>query len=321
MPPENNQQPTTPNPQPDPKYQIKQIRTFQGDVANALSRQKESLVSIQQGEVLKRRATGMPHPEEADKEARKKRGDFLFLFLGSIFFIVVGVVGAWYGYKTILERTAPPIIAVPESRFITPNEEVVLNATGLDRLGFGSAFETHVSLNGENELIHVVVRKVGTESSPLLTTSELMALLESRAPGSLVRAFDDVFMTGALGESRFLILKLASFENAFAGMLSWEENIAEDLTPILANGLTVKAIAPGSVFKDVIVRNKDVRVLEHTVDSANSPQASTTEGTFTEFTETVLLYSFFDNNMLIITDSIETLQSLIERLARERLSR
>lgn len=263
----------------------------------------------------------MPHPEEADKEARKKRGDFLFLFLGSIFFIVVGVVGAWYGYKTILERTAPPIIAVPESRFITPNEEVVLNATGLDRLGFGSAFETHVSLNGENELIHVVVRKVGTESSPLLTTSELMALLESRAPGSLVRAFDDVFMTGALGESRFLILKLASFENAFAGMLSWEENIAEDLTPILANGLTVKAIAPGSVFKDVIVRNKDVRVLEHTVDSANSPQASTTEGTFTEFTETVLLYSFFDNNMLIITDSIETLQSLIERLARERLSR
>jgi hypothetical protein len=33
------------------------------------------------------------------------------------------------------------------------------------------------------------------------------------------------------------------------------------------------------------------------------------------------MYSFFDNNMLIVTDSYATLDALIERLTRAKLSR
>ena len=109
-------------------------------------------------------------------------------------------------------------------------------------------------------------------------------------------------MAGSLGEDPFLIIKLTSFENAFAGMLSWEPNMARDLAPLLGTTDLLKVINPAYVFKDVIVRNKDVRMLE----------ASSTP---------VILYSFFDNQMLIITEDIDAIQTLIDRLTREKLLR
>ena len=89
-------------------------------------------------------------------------------------------------------------------------------------------------------------------------------------------------------------------------MLAWESSMAGDLLPLFPQNEALKAIDPASVFKDVVVRNKDVRVL------------STGEGTSTR---DVLFYSFFGNNMLVVTDGPEAFQTLIERLTREKLSR
>jgi len=144
---------------------------------------------------------------------------------------------------------------------------------------------------------------------PLLRTSEFLEILNSQAPGNLVRAFDPLFMFGSFKgslatdeTSTFLIIKLASFENAFAGMLAWEEHLAEDLGPLFATATLFKNVAPESTFVDVIDRNKDIRMLM----LGEQP---------------VLLYSFFDNNLLIITDHIETMRTLVDRLTREKLSR
>lgn len=289
---------------PNSPNSLKQIRTFQGDVAQALSSQEESLVSIQQKEAERRKLSGIPL-EEKDEDHK----NFVFLLIGSLFFLIVGSVGGWYAFQVYKERTAPPVLVVPESRLIAPNREVVMDVSNLSRESLALKFRESISKTGLGELTHVVFREGALETSSLLTPSSLMKLLESRAPGSLVRAFDKVFMAGAIEQSPFLIIKLSSFENAFAGMLTWEENMADDLTPIFGNAEEVKATPVPSVFKDVILRNKDVRVL--------SFAASTTEGIREE---TVLLYSFFDNKMLIITDSLEALQTLIDRLTRERLS-
>ena len=127
-----------------------------------------------------------------------------------------------------------------------------------------------------------------------------MTKFGSRASGSLTRALEPVFMLGLLGESRFIIFKLSSFENAFAGMLAWEATLKEDL-----NGLFLKPVTASSTpqsFQDIIYRNKDVRAL---VDGG----------------EAYLLYSFFDSKTLIITDDLETLEQLSDRLTREKLTR
>lgn len=312
----------------DPESPLKQIRTFQGDVADALSGQKESVFSIHQKEEIKKRESGVPTIAEANERnvANKKRKDFVFLLIGSIFFIAVGVAASWYGYVEFMKRSAPPVLAVPENRFISVSKEVDINLTGASRETFASAFAEALSGLNPGELVHVVGRVGVGETSSIITPTEFFDLIESRAPGSLVRSFD-LFMTGAIRmqsgleeTSPFIIIRLNSFENAFAGMLSWEKDMPQDLLPLFSNPELVKAIDETSVFKDVIVRNKDVRALEVSVPITNAVATSTASSTEMR-TEIVIAYSFFDNNMLIITNKIEALQTLIDRLVREKLVR
>ena len=54
---------------------------------------------------------------------------------------------------------------------------------------------------------------------------------------------------------------------------------------------------------DITIKNKDARILK-------SPTG-----------QTVLLYSFYNNNMLILTDNEETLRALLTKLDSEKLSR
>ena len=109
-------------------------------------------------------------------------------------------------------------------------------------------------------------------------------------------------MFGALEKSTFLIIKLSSFENAFAGMLAWEKTLSQDIGPLFATSELLRNLPIDSVFTDIVDKNKDIRILM-----------------FND--QTVLLYSFFDNNKLIITDNIDTLRILVDRLIQEKLSR
>lgn len=214
--------------------ELKQIRTFQGDVAEAIKDQKESLYSIH-------RAEGWKQPEEA--QGPKK---ILLLLIGGITLFILAIGLGYFAYKEYVRKTTPPARIVPESQFITP----------------------------DNSLKHIVVPE---------TFGQFLEKNAVQAPGSLTRAVSPVFMIGTLNENRFMILKVTSYENAYAGMLQWENDFA-----------------PNSVFKDVVSRNKDARVL----------YAGTTP---------VVLYSFFDNKWIIITTNLETLHILIDRLTRQLL--
>lgn len=275
----------------DPKETpLKQIRTFQGDVAEALKRQEESLVSIQRAEHLKVGSAGLS--TDTSLQNFKKRKRFFFLLLGSLVLFGLGVAGVWYGYNEFLRKTTTPTIALPLNRFISTDSETDLDLEIATRDTLINALSSAALNVPAGELRHI--------NFPL-SISEFLAMLESRAPGSLVRAFD-TFMFGTFGESPFLIIKLASFENAFAGMFAWEKDLAQDIGPLFTTARFLRDLPPESTFIDITDRNKDIRLLM----LADQP---------------ILLYSFFDNKMLIITDSVETLRMLIDRLTREKLSR
>jgi hypothetical protein len=279
--------------QQESKSPLKQIRTFQGDVAEALNRQKESLVSIQRAE---HSSKSRKNPESKTSTATaQKRKRVFFLFLGAVILFILGVIGIWYAYNEFISNATTPTMEGHESRFFTPDteEEIAPAAPARDSLINTVSFATRNQVPGE--IKHLILP---------LSTSELFDILNTKAPGSLVRAFDPLFMLGTLGESTFLIIKLSSFENAFAGMLAWEKDLYPDIGALFATREVLRDILPDSelVFRDVTDRNKDLRLLE-----------------FGE--QDVILYSFFGNNMLIITDKIETLMVIMERLTREKLSR
>ena len=278
---------------------LKQIRTFQGDVAEALQKQRESLVSIQRAEQLKKGSGGSI---ATSPEIIEKRKQFFYLLLGSFFFLALGVVGSWYAYNEFVRKTATPTIAVPANRFISANTETPLDLTDPSRETLISALSGATSGVARGELRHVILKKVVGNENQLISTSEFLKILESQAPGNLIRAFDPLFMFGTFGESAFLIIKLASFENAFAGMLMWEKSLSQDIGPLFATAEFLRSVPPETVFTDITDRNKDIRILA----LGGQP---------------ILLYSFLDNNTLIITDSMETLRTIIDRLTQEKLSR
>jgi len=285
----------------NPEPALKQIRTFQGDVANALQNQQESLVSIQQAEHLKKDSVSSTNNTLSPDS--KRRIEFFFLILGSLLLFILGTVGAWYAYNEFVKKTTVPITIAPANKFISTNAEINLDLTNASRGTLISALSDATENVPPGEIKHVVLRKKDADNATfLLPTNEFLNILESHAPGFLVRAFDPLFMFGSLGNSTFLIIRLVSFENAFAGMLEWEIDMAADIGPLFATAQFLRDVPPEAVFTDVADKNKDVRRL------ALGDQ-------------TILLYSFFDNNMLIITDNIETLRTLIDRLTREKLSR
>src|SRR3989344_3490847 len=215
--------------QPEEKSSpLKQIRTFQGDVAEALGKQHESLFSIQQSEQLKRASGGSVF----EAEEVNQRREFILLMAGSFLLIGLGLVGAWYGYKEFLRKTAPPVIVIPENRFIGIQSEMTFNVASSTRNKFFSDIVTNSAEIKSNELMQFVLRHGEGSSAALMNTAEFLRLIQIQAPSSLVRAFDPLFMLGTLGESRFLLIKLSSFENAFAGMLSWEKTLVTDLGPL-----------------------------------------------------------------------------------------
>ncbi len=281
---------------------LKQIRTFQGDVASILQNQKESLYSIQHTEQLKR-ISGGHVPDEVEQKGGG--GNVAFYLIGTLILLFLGTAGAWFGYQEFMKRSAPPIVIAPANRFISVQDELEINFASTTRSTLISAVNEKSAGVAPGTITHIILRAGSWKGAPLATTADFLKKLQSLAPSNLIRAFDPLFMLGTVGDHRFLIIKINSFENAFPGMLTWEGEMPNDIGDLFATGQVLKTIPPNSVFKDVVSKNRDVRVLANT-------------GTTTE---PLLLYAFFENKMLIITDSLETLQTLVDHLTRELLSR
>lgn len=159
--------------------------------------------------------------------------------------------------------------------------------------------------------------------------------LGSRASGRLVRSIGPDMTLGRAGGTPFLITTASSYETAFAGMLEWEPFMADDLpflvkkiTPDPAPVLPVEPVVdvststastttastttatstasttpvvvlpppPAPTWKDVIVKNKDVRALV------------TRDG------EVVLLYAFPKDGLMVIAQTKEAFTLIVDAL-------
>ena len=113
-------------------------------------------------------------------------------------------------------------------------------------------------------------------------------------------------MLGVLGgepNDTFLLMRVDSYENAFAGMLDWEKNLKEDLLPLFQPEELIATIPNDAVFHDVTIKNKDARAL---TDAGG---------------KSVLIYSFYNQNLLIITTTESALRTITSQLDTEALAR
>lgn len=120
------------------------------------------------------------------------------------------------------------------------------------------------------------------------TVEELLISLSLNAPSSFLRSIKEVTLGGVDGTDMFIVLRVSTFDVAFAGMLAWEETLQSDFSPLF-NTNQSRALT----FTDTLTSNKNSRLLKDVTG------------------EDVLTYTFTDKNTILITSTRTILERLI----------
>jgi len=373
-----------PNPKA-PDVVIKNLRTFQGDVADAIKKQNASVITIAMAEqnrnakreestggtqniithenelqrILGKKAPpGVPKPPTptrvppkpapvlpqkiayAEPEEPKKKIDPEFIrnaltITGSVLLILLGV-GAVIGFYVLQKK--PTIAPAPkvDQTIVAFNTKAEIETAGIKRddliLKLNSLREGGVE--NQNDITYIALTKKMESDTVSITTTELFGILATSIPASAVRAFGDQFMMGMYSTEKnepFLILKVTSFDNAFAGMLAWEKTLNKDIGSIFSSrSIPITSVAPAPVatatgtpstttapatrvvnvdalikteFEDITIQNKDARVLKNTRG------------------DDIVLYSFLDQNTILITSSQKAFHEILNKFIAEKLVR
>lgn len=298
------------------------IRTFHGDVEETVRGEHLSLASIALRE--SRRRAGLPPETPTEPEGEWWGGRrTILLVAGSATLIIVGLAVLTY---VILNRpsTSTEMGGAMHATPILTNATEYFSIDELFRDTFIDALsKTIVHTSGTLGTITdlIITKKINGTRQPV-SAHALLEILEIRAPSALIRALDDRFMFGVHifdNNEPFLLLSVNSYDQAFAGMLTWESFLPSDLplfvrdTPITATPLappTASSTASSTpptrlpsldpVFTDMVIKNHDARVLLDTTENIR------------------MVYSFFDQKTLVITTNKNTLTEVFDRLTAAR---
>ena len=305
---------------PEEKKALKQsiVRTYKSDAEEAIKMGRMSSASIAIAEEKKKQKY---QPITSLSGAPKSKKAVLFIF--GLLFVFAGIGAFNFNYikEKIIKAPAPKKILQIET-LITSDSNREFDLSELGRKDAGISLSEIINTNemkpNSIQSIYITKNAVenGKEIKKLVKSKEFLPLISSKIPDILLRSLSPEYMLGihsGNGNQPFLILKTDSYENAFAGMLSWEKNMAGDLSslfprnipPSIQEGTTTteQILSYKKDFEDVLVKNKDTRALRD------------------ENGEIFLIYSLPDKETVIITSNTDTLAELYGRLLRSRTVR
>jgi hypothetical protein len=318
--------PTQPAEAPVPST-LKPIRTFQDDIAQRVQKRDTSVVSIVSAEQDRQNADRIESARTKEKPERSARtsysiGTYVKIALSGLF-IGVSIAGlAFFGYVALQQNTQIVADTLPE--YVFSEMQTRVDITGQSRREFMNTLlaekeKVSLRLGAISYLYLTLTTRLpdGGERVNLLSSTEFFERVEAEVSGSLTRSLEPMMMLGVHvfdGNQPFLIFSVNFFENAFAGMLQWEDELQIDLAPLFGPALVtqprpvtgtstgmIQPSAPGTgQFTDEIIRNKEVRVLRN----ANG--------------KIILLYGFVDRNTLVITTNEFTFAEIVTRLSSRR---
>lgn len=292
------------------KFAIPPLRTFQGDAAEAIEKKNASLLSIKMAEEDRRKSEG-----EQKIEAKVVRFSVSTVSIALSLLLILTGITAVFMIQYFSQRGAEgpgPGVAYDTLMPYDSREEFSI----IDRDQAIEAFSA--KRNGNilpNE--HIQHLKVTTSPSPGGGTDfqGFLNAIGASAPAPLMRALDGKYMVGVYSggdkNQLFILMKVASFENAWSGMLAWETSMAESIAPLFTSesiarpeqsGTSTPA-SPAGAFGDLLVQNVDARVLRG------------------ESGRTILLYSFADKETIVITTDETSFRGLLGKLRAAKLVR
>lgn len=211
---------------------------------------------------------------------------FVLMFLGAIVAIVVSV------YIHVTENTtevvAPPITA---PSFFETEAQTTVTLPSDESLFLTTLKENIRTAKPGVVQLYPTVFENGVERP--VTSSEFFTAIHSTLNEGAIRTLDDTIMMGSVTTSAnepYLILRTNDFDTLFSAFLLWEQTMQADLSPLFG-----EAFSSQKTFNDSVWNNRSTRTLTG------------------EAGQTLLLYSFVNQNTVVITQSEEALSILLEK--------
>jgi hypothetical protein len=239
------------------------------------------------------------------------------MILGGVVFIAAAAgAGAYIFLRptsvavNVAQAPQSPFILVDDTKEITilPGEQ----RSGLMAKLNAARESTALSLGLMSRLLITQASSTSSEAVPtILSAQDFLSLISPQIPPDLLRTIRPTYLLGVHvynNNQAFLIFHVDSYEQAYSGMLAWEEYLDKDLMPLFTytprvripeENVTTSTPALSfqqTTFADKIVENHDSRVIQNTNGDIN------------------LLWTFLDRNTLVIATNEATLREIISRL-------
>lgn len=322
----------------------KPLRTYEGDIAEALARQKTSVVTMVVAE--KEKETG---EKSISNKPPSQAGKKFFLVIASLIFLVAGAGGGYYLYLKSPLATPPlpeAIIKVPS--VIPADIQKSLKIASLQKSVVEPAFANQFRNGKEAEgKITEFIPVLSATSTVKITSSQFINALTFDMTDTLKRSFTDRWMVGVYpteeGNIPFIIFTTDFFQNAFAGMLRWEASMPEELADLFdyrekANRVIEEEItlATTTATTTLAMGTSTAPVATSTIAATSTRPSTLTsfyniQGNFTDRVvmnrdlrqfvsrsgENLFFYSFIDKNTLVISTDDRIIGILLDRIEKQ----
>ncbi len=331
-----------PNEQQKPVFKnidpnIKTIRTYERDFAEAISKRKlskSSFVIAENEKKINEKKTNPPTQENIEpsqpRAKNRQPGQSHVgknILIGSLSAILVfgGLYAGYYLYtKSIFGNIN---INIPFSlsflkNITTPKSDVgPIQKIGPSVVGSDSKITIPVDGKNKNKIIEqinqeltknekedsikeIILTETKDNETQRLSIKKFIEGEQTFAPEIFKRSLTDRWMLGIYygknqQNSAFVILTNDFFQNNFAGIIQWEKNMITDLEDyLLAKTSQITDLTLRGKFIDKIIKNRDVR--EYIEENGHI----------------IFLYSFISNDKLVISNNEEALAEIITRLEK-----
>ncbi len=301
------------------------LHTYKGDIQSVVSEKNLSVVSIAAAEAEANQRSGGAGSTAAPESSV---GGRMAMIVAGISLVVLALGGISFallspsGKGPEQQLTLPGLMYVDETVVVTV-EQNDRHAELMEKLQ--AAREGVVLPLGLVERLFVA-QATSSEALEALNPQTFMTLLAPSAEDALTRTVDDYLLgVHSYDENQaFLVMRVDSYESAYAGMLAWERGMPDDLKPVFTRNpsphaepatqapataaatstSTTSASSAPSVpkflntqFIDRIIENHDSRVI------------------LNEDGEILLVWTFVDRSTIAITTNDATLREIISSLS------
>lgn len=277
------------------KDNLKPLRTYQGDVEKIINENHVSVTSVAVAEQKRKIENG----EETSGLEYSDTKNRVYIFVG-IFLFIAGIiaVGTIYFIKSKNNPLNQPNV---QTTLIGYTDKVDIKFTSTSKIDLIKNLITEKD-NYKGNLNSVLYLNF-SDNNTKASIQDILFRITPYIPQSLSRSLDKNYMFGVYSYNKnqfFIILSTKDYGTSFAGMLKWENGMADDLGGmfnIVKNGTSTP------LFVDESIQNKDLRVLKD------------------ENNKTVLLYTFVDKNTIIITSDEQILTHVFDKYINSKMIR